>query len=136
MRRRNLLAKLAVTAAAVASSRIPVRGAEPGEATLGDALVAGLRDAMLGLSGTPAALPPEQAPAELAHALSDFHACHYGSLTLRLPRLLRALLAAERQAPEETHARPAVRSLTSGLLTSGSTTLELRGLSARSGVLI
>ncbi|MFF0250202.1 NAD(P)-dependent oxidoreductase [Streptosporangium sandarakinum] len=90
MRRRNLLANLAVTAAAVASSRIPASGAEPGEATLGEALVAGLRDAMLGLDGASAALSPEQAPAELAHALSDFHACRYGRLTVRLPRLIRA----------------------------------------------
>jgi transcriptional regulator with XRE-family HTH domain len=44
---------------------------------------------------------------------------------------LRALLAAERAAPEETHARPAIRDLISGLLVSGPTTAELRGLAAR-----
>ncbi|MEU6744389.1 NAD(P)-dependent oxidoreductase [Streptosporangium sandarakinum] len=90
MRRRNLLANLAVMAAAVASSRLPASGAEPGEAMLGEALVAGLRDAMLGLGGAPAALSPEQAPAELARALSDFHSYRYGSLAVRLPRLIRA----------------------------------------------
>ncbi|WP_063731089.1 hypothetical protein [Streptomyces sp. RTd22] len=46
-----------------------------------------------------------------------------------------ALLAAEVQAPEETHARPAVKTLISGLLVSGRTTPELRGLAARTGVL-
>ncbi|AZQ70369.1 XRE family transcriptional regulator [Streptomyces luteoverticillatus] len=48
---------------------------------------------------------------------------------------IRALLAAEHHAPEETHARPAVKSLVSGLLLSGRTTTELRGLAARVGVL-
>jgi hypothetical protein len=48
---------------------------------------------------------------------------------------LRALLAAERHAPEETLARPAVKSVISNLLMSGRTTVELRSLAARSGVL-
>jgi transcriptional regulator with XRE-family HTH domain len=47
---------------------------------------------------------------------------------------LNALLAAERQAPEETHTRPAVRDLISGLLVSGRTAPELRGLAARCGI--
>jgi hypothetical protein len=45
-----------------------------------------------------------------------------------------ALLAAEREAPEETHARPAVRDLVSGLLVTGRTRPELRGLAARCGI--
>jgi hypothetical protein len=45
-----------------------------------------------------------------------------------------ALLAAEREAPEETHARPAVRELLSGLLVTGRTGPELRGLAARCGI--
>jgi hypothetical protein len=45
-----------------------------------------------------------------------------------------ALLAAEREAPEETHARPAVRDLVSGLLVTGRTGPELRGLAARCGI--
>ena len=51
-----------------------------------------------------------------------------------LPRARRAALAAEREAPEETHARPAVRDLVSGLLVTGRTGPELRGLAARCGV--
>ncbi|MEU3752951.1 hypothetical protein AB0H17_09315 [Streptomyces olivoreticuli] len=43
-----------------------------------------------------------------------------------------ALLAAEHHAPEETQARPAVKSLISGLLVFGRTTT---GLAARTGVL-
>ena len=47
---------------------------------------------------------------------------------------IRALLSAEHQAPEETHTRPAVRALISGLLVSGRTNPELRGLAARCGI--
>ncbi|MGW4030669.1 XRE family transcriptional regulator [Streptomyces sp. NPDC004838] len=47
---------------------------------------------------------------------------------------VRALLAAERMAPQETHTRSAVRSMVQGLLVSGRTTTELRGLAARSGL--
>jgi hypothetical protein len=45
-----------------------------------------------------------------------------------------ALLAAEREAPEETHARPAIRDLVSGLLVTGRVSPELRGLAARCGI--
>ena len=45
-----------------------------------------------------------------------------------------ALLAAERAAPEETHARPAIRDMVSGLLVTGRTGPELRGLAARCGI--
>ncbi|MFF4161418.1 XRE family transcriptional regulator [Streptomyces sp. NPDC001678] len=48
---------------------------------------------------------------------------------------VRALLAAEHHAPEETHARPTAKSLISGLLISGRITTELRRLAARVGVL-
>ncbi len=48
---------------------------------------------------------------------------------------VRTLLAAERCAPQETHARPATKSLISSLLVSGPTSTELRGLATRSGVL-
>ncbi|MFG3266338.1 hypothetical protein [Streptomyces bobili] len=49
---------------------------------------------------------------------------------------LRNLLAAERCAPQETHARPATKSLISSLLVSGPVPTELRGLAERSGVLV
>ena len=45
-----------------------------------------------------------------------------------------ALLAAEREAPEEAHARPTVRDLVSSLLVTGRTGPELRGLAARCGI--
>jgi hypothetical protein len=45
-----------------------------------------------------------------------------------------ALLSAEREAPEETHARPAVRDLVSGLLVTGRAGPELNGLAARCGI--
>lgn len=91
VRRRNVLANLAVTAAAAASSRFLGGGtAQANEALLGEVLVAGLRDAMLGLGGDLGDLSPKQLPAELSRALSDFHACRYGNLAIRLPRLIRA----------------------------------------------
>jgi hypothetical protein len=49
-------------------------------------------------------------------------------------KCLNALLAAERQAPEETHARPAIHRLVAGLLVSGPVTADLRGLAARCGL--
>ncbi|TDD85788.1 helix-turn-helix domain-containing protein [Actinomadura rubrisoli] len=49
----------------------------------------------------------------------------------RRDETLRALLAAERTAPQETRTRPAVRELVSGLLVSGRTSPELRGLATR-----
>jgi len=52
----------------------------------------------------------------------------------RRDQAISALLAAERQAPDEIHSRPATRALISGLLLSGHTTPELRGLAARSGL--
>ncbi|MCY0923098.1 XRE family transcriptional regulator [Streptomyces sp. H27-G5] len=48
---------------------------------------------------------------------------------------VRTLLAAERCAPQETHARPLTKSLISSLLVSGPTSTELRGLAERSGLL-
>ncbi|MFF4299276.1 hypothetical protein ACFY0N_37120 [Streptomyces vinaceus] len=53
----------------------------------------------------------------------------------RRDECIRALLRAEYWAPQETHALPAVKSLVSGLLLSGRTTPELRGIAARTGVL-
>ncbi|GAB2883043.1 hypothetical protein [Streptomyces mayteni] len=47
---------------------------------------------------------------------------------------VRALLGAEHHWPEETHARPGVRLLLSGMLVSGRTAPELRGLAARCGI--
>jgi hypothetical protein len=52
----------------------------------------------------------------------------------RRDQCLEALLAAERLAPQETHARPALRALVGGLLTSGRVSPELRGLAARCGI--
>ncbi|MEV7282437.1 hypothetical protein [Streptomyces sp. NPDC093111] len=63
-----------------------------------------------------------------------------GDIALTCDRLgrrtdcLNALLTAERLAPQETHARPATRSLIVSLLGSGPTSADLRGLAARSGV--
>ncbi|MEU7688565.1 XRE family transcriptional regulator, partial [Streptomyces spectabilis] len=64
-----------------------------------------------------------------------------GDIALALERLgrrrecVRTLLAAEHYAPQEAHARPAVKSLISSLLVSGPASPELRGLATRSAVL-
>jgi hypothetical protein len=52
----------------------------------------------------------------------------------RRDQCVSALLAAEREAPEETHERPAIRDLISSLLVTGRSTPELRGLAARCGI--
>ncbi|WP_279399486.1 helix-turn-helix transcriptional regulator [Streptomyces sp. APSN-46.1] len=89
--RRQLLANLAVTAAAAMGA--PVAGAAPAkteEARLGETLVAGLRDAMLGLGRTATDAPLDLLAAELRRASADFNDCAYSSLALRLPRLISA----------------------------------------------
>ncbi|MFD7552169.1 helix-turn-helix domain-containing protein [Streptomyces sp. NPDC059816] len=67
-----------------------------------------------------------------SRALGDI-ALTYDSLGRRTD-CLNALLGAERLAPQETHARPATKSLIVNLLASGPTSTELRGLAERSGV--
>jgi hypothetical protein len=47
---------------------------------------------------------------------------------------IEALLAAEHQAPQEIHARPAIRDIIRELLITGRTTPELRGLATRCGI--
>ncbi|MFF7402430.1 helix-turn-helix domain-containing protein [Streptomyces murinus] len=89
--RRKLLANLAVTAAAAVGAPIIGGGlAKNDDARLADLLVAGLRDAMLGLGAGPAGPAPGQLAAELNRATANFNNSQYASLAVRLPRLLRA----------------------------------------------
>lgn len=86
VRRRQLLANLAVTAAAAAGAPILPTGGSTSEAALGLVLVGRLRDAMLGMRpGGDSPVPPD---VDLARAHIDFRTCRYGSLAERLPRLL------------------------------------------------
>jgi hypothetical protein len=105
VRRRQLLANLAATAAAAAAAGSSLLGsgaAQQGHAALGDLLADRIRDAMLGLDTAPTPLPADRLHAELAGALTDFHACRYGRLTTRLPRLITAghVLAADADDPD------------------------------------
>ncbi|MEU4896642.1 XRE family transcriptional regulator [Streptomyces sp. NPDC044780] len=101
MKRRKLLANLTITAAAAAGVLITGTGhSSAAEARPGELLVAGLRDAMLGLGPLGAPLSPDHLPGELARAVAHFNASGYGSLAVRLPRLIRA----GHQAGAEYHA--------------------------------
>ena len=78
---------------------------------------------------TPASLPTTERRARYWTDVARAYA-QWG----RRDQCIRALLAAERQAPEETHTRPAIRDLVTGLLLSGRTSPELRGLAHRCGI--
>ncbi|MFI9311467.1 helix-turn-helix domain-containing protein [Streptomyces triculaminicus] len=90
VRRRKLLANLAVTAAAAVGAPVLPSGTKPvGDgAAVGEILVTRVRDAMLGLHPDIAVPSPAILRADLARAFTDFHACNYGSLAVRLPRLI------------------------------------------------
>ncbi|MGW5689024.1 helix-turn-helix domain-containing protein [Nonomuraea sp. NPDC003754] len=77
----------------------------------------------------PAGLPTTERRARYFTDLARAHGLSGGR-----DHCLAALLAAERQAPQETHARPAVRDLVQSLLISGRTSPELRGLALRCGI--
>ncbi|MEU5083058.1 MULTISPECIES: helix-turn-helix domain-containing protein [Streptomyces] len=89
VRRRKLLANLAVTAAAAVGAPILPTGTTPAADATGENLVARVRDAMLGLHTDTTVPPPTFLRTDLARAFTDFHTCQYGSLAVRLPRLLR-----------------------------------------------
>lgn len=78
----------------------------------------------------PAALPTVERRARYHYDVATAYS-RWG----RREECIRSLLAAERCAPQDTHARPAVRALVSGLLVSGRATPELRGLATRTGAL-
>ncbi|MEV0035065.1 helix-turn-helix transcriptional regulator [Streptomyces sp. NPDC050804] len=89
VRRRKLLANLAVTAAAAAGTPLTRGSTADRDTLIGDVLVGRLRDAMLGFGG--GALPdPVRLPVELGRAMADFHACRYDSLSSRLPLVIRS----------------------------------------------
>ncbi|MFE1957725.1 helix-turn-helix domain-containing protein [Streptomyces sp. NPDC059479] len=89
VRRRKLLANLAVTAAAAAGTPLTRGSTADGDILIGEVLVGRLRDAMLGLGG--GALPdPVLLPVELGRAMADFHAGRYNSLSSRLPLVIRS----------------------------------------------
>ncbi|MDP9616476.1 transcriptional regulator with XRE-family HTH domain [Streptomyces demainii] len=90
VRRRKLLANLAITAAAAAGAPITSASPAKNEAGPGEVLIAGLRDAMLGLGNSLPDLPPDHLPAGLTRAVAHFHASSYASLALGLPRLIRS----------------------------------------------
>jgi hypothetical protein len=146
--RPQLLANLATTAAVTAGSSLLDTGtAQQGDVALGDLLADRIRDAMLGLHTTP--LPADRLHAGLAGALTaaDAPALHGGTPAFTAERGLliqsTAYTAAhsgdrhgmrELTDEEETHVRPAIRAMVSGLLVTGCTVPELRGFAARCGI--
>ena len=99
VRRRQLLANLALTAAGAIGAQVasPPPASASSEAKLGDLLITRVRDAMLGLAPGPSGISPGELRAGLAGALVDFHHCRYSRLADGLPRLISAghLLAAD-----------------------------------------
>ncbi len=88
VRRRQLIVSLVVTAATTAGSPLLNGSAAPvDDAAVGGLLIAGVRDAMLGLHTT-TLLPPDRIRVHLARALADFHTCRYRSLATSLPQLI------------------------------------------------
>jgi transcriptional regulator with XRE-family HTH domain len=102
VRRRQLLASLAVTAAAAAGASFPGSAvARAGHASTGTLLISRVRDAMLGLDQTSAPIPLPELPAALAATLTDFHRCRYRRLADVLPRLIRSGHAASGEAGDD-----------------------------------
>jgi transcriptional regulator with XRE-family HTH domain len=100
VRRRQLMASLAATAAAAVTARTPLPPPQLDDSMLGDVLVGGVRDAMLGLTAGPAGVPASELRSGLAAAVADYQNCRYRRLATRLPRLIAAghLHAAENSA--------------------------------------
>jgi hypothetical protein len=90
VRRRQLMASLAATAAAAVTARIPLPPSRLDDSMIGDALVSGVRDAMLGLTADPAGVPASELRSGLAAAVADYQNCRYRRLATRLPRLIAA----------------------------------------------
>ena len=90
VRRRQLLAHLAVTAAATAATPLTgqIRASASGAGSTGDLLVSRVRDAILGLTPAPADLSEDSLQAGLTAALTDFRRCRYSRLADGLPRLI------------------------------------------------
>ncbi|TYK52812.1 helix-turn-helix transcriptional regulator [Actinomadura decatromicini] len=88
VRRRELLATLAVTAGATVTGPA-LRSAGPGGTNgQGALLVTRLRDVLLGTGARAEPIPPSKLAAALAAACRDYDACDYGRLAEGLPRLL------------------------------------------------
>jgi len=104
VRRRQLLASLAVTAAAAAAPFHRGPAAQSGEAASGDLLIARVRDAMLGLTSGPAAVSAGSLRTGLAGALTDFQYCRYARLADGLPRLISGGHAMAAQAGDDLEA--------------------------------
>ena len=90
VRRRQLLTSLAATAAAAATAHGPVPYPRLDDSMVGDALVSGVRDAMLGLTAGPARVPASELRSGLAAAAADYQHCQYRRLVTTLPRLIAA----------------------------------------------
>ncbi|MFI6586061.1 hypothetical protein [Embleya sp. NPDC050493] len=78
---------------------------------------------------TPASLPTVERRCRCFTDVATAYA-HWG----RREQALQALLKAERLSPEETHTRPAVRALVSGLLVGARTTPAFHALATRCAI--
>jgi transcriptional regulator with XRE-family HTH domain len=120
VRRRQLLANLALTAAGAITTQTadPPPAPVAGDSGLADQLTSQVRDAMLGLAPGSSSVSPAELRAGLASALADFHHCRYARLTGKLPRLLSAghLLATDGGAEETSVVLAGIYTLTTRML--------------------
>ncbi len=120
VRRRQLLASLALTAAGAvtAGTAGPPPALPAGESGLGELLIGQVRDAMLGLAPSPPGVSSAGLRTGLAAALADFHHCRYARLAGKLPRLISAghLLAADGGTEETGVVLAAIYTLTTRML--------------------
>jgi len=120
VRRRQLLASLALTTAGGITTQAPAPSPAPAsdDSGLRELLIGRVRDAMLGLAPRPSGVSPGDVRNGLAAALADFHHCRYGRLAGRLPRLISAghLLAADAGTAEASALLAGIYTLTTRML--------------------
>jgi transcriptional regulator with XRE-family HTH domain len=120
VRRRQLLANLALTAAGAITTQTadPPPAPAAGDSGLDDLLTSQVRDAMLGLAPGPSGVSPAELRAGLASALADFHHCRYARLAGKLPRLISAghLLATDGGAAQASAVLAGIYTLTTRML--------------------
>ncbi|MDX6740191.1 hypothetical protein [Actinocorallia sp. A-T 12471] len=126
MRRRELLAHLAVSTTAAAAPRLAAAADHLAATRPADALASVLQRCLLvGVPAAPGPVAPDRLRQALSMAMGDFHACRYTELARRLPGLLSA---AHTVAVRDTPAASAVLTQTYILISRMAVKLNLNDL--------